>query len=136
LKTIKFNIIVNDVVIRNLDELKANFNIDDVFELYKNGTLQKWLKVREYEHLSEKVNRLKIDDDRDIAAELLNIFGFDNSKIDFEVWSFIYRRTRNEYTNKLIENNEIVTSVVKEYHQQYEQLKELLLHPVIKKEEV
>lgn len=135
MKTIKFNLIVNDEVIRNIEDLKENFNIDDIYELYQNGVLQKWLEVRNYKEILEEVNSIDSSlEDKEIVIELLNVFEFDTSKVDFESWSFSYRKEYNDYVNKLAENDDSLKSVILEYHQRYEELKNKLKNPVFNKE--
>ena len=38
-KTVKFNLILNDQAIRNLDDFRNNFSIEDVLNYYKNNLL-------------------------------------------------------------------------------------------------
>lgn len=47
-KTIKFNLILDDKPVRTIEDLRENFSIEDILELYNNGLLQSWLEVRGY----------------------------------------------------------------------------------------
>jgi len=58
-KKIKFNLIVDNKPIRNLEELIENFNLDDISKLFENNTLHKWLDVRGYNEHLEKINKIK-----------------------------------------------------------------------------
>ena len=48
-KTIKFNLILDDYPVRNLEGLQEHFSIEDMLKYYDNGLLLRWLKVRGYE---------------------------------------------------------------------------------------
>ncbi|WP_270657721.1 hypothetical protein [Aeromonas sp. Y293-4] len=64
-KTIKFNLIVDGKPIRNLDELRENFNIEDVLAFYRNGLLSRWLESRD---LTEEFSELKTISEDDVEA--------------------------------------------------------------------
>lgn len=38
-KTIKFNLILDSNSVRNIDDLKNNFSIEDILDAYNNGLL-------------------------------------------------------------------------------------------------
>lgn len=48
-KTIKFNLILDDYPVRNLEGLREHFSIEDMLKYFENGLLLRWLKVRGYE---------------------------------------------------------------------------------------
>jgi len=57
-KVIKFNITVDGVSIRTIEELIEHFNISDIAELYESGTLLRWLQAREYLDYAEKIQQI------------------------------------------------------------------------------
>lgn len=44
-KAIKFNLILDGKPVRNLAELRDNFNIEDILTSYRNGLLKRWLET-------------------------------------------------------------------------------------------
>mgnify|MGYP003416271723 CR=1 FL=1 len=73
-KTIKFNLLCDEKPIRNLDDLKENFVIEDILNYYNNKLLQKWLKVRGFEEEFEKVNKINEKEDEKIIYKLIDTF--------------------------------------------------------------
>lgn len=47
-KTIKFNLICDGNPVRNIEDLRDNFSIEDVLKVFHNGLLVRWLGVRGY----------------------------------------------------------------------------------------
>jgi len=74
IKKIKFNILVDNQRCRTIDELRNNFNLVDVFELFKTGKLEKWLKIRKFSEL-ESILEIDKEASEDIMLrELCRIF--------------------------------------------------------------
>lgn len=72
---IKFNLYSDGKVIRNLEELSDNFNIDDIYDYYQNGKLVEWLRMRNYEREYIQVDRIKGKDKKSVCDKLCLIFG-------------------------------------------------------------
>ena len=64
----------DDVQVRNIAELKENFDIEKVVGYFLDGKLQKRLDDRWYEDESEEVSKLD-SNDSDLARKLSEIFG-------------------------------------------------------------
>ena len=109
IKTIKFDLPIDGVKVKNVEELRDHFTIE-VLELYQNGLLLKWLRSRnmveeisQLESLSQMLSRVqlmtalcevfKIDtDDMIIAAAL----GMTKEKIESNFPEIIKRYEGNE----------------------------------------
>ena len=109
IKTIKFDLPIDGVKVKNVEELRDHFTIE-VLELYQNGLLLKWLRSRkmveeisQLESLSQMLSRVqlmtalcevfKIDaDDMIIAAAL----GMPKEKIESNFPEIIKRYEGNE----------------------------------------
>jgi len=121
-KTIKFNLLLDDNPVRNIKSLQNNFCIDDILEVYENGLLLKWLKVRGFYEYLEKVENIKKDSS--IIVELIKIF--DIKKDDKEISKSIYSLEFQENRKKSLENFNIkdddLKNRIKEYHREYEEL--------------
>ena len=77
-KTIKFNLILDNNPIRDIKGLQENFCIDDILEVYNQGLLEKWLKVRGFDEYLKRVD--DIDMSKSIIIQLIQIFGIEDDK--------------------------------------------------------
>ncbi len=98
-KQIKFNLKIDNVQIRNLEQLRENFCIDDIIKYYREGLLQRWLLVRGYTQELELVNQINSDDDKIVITELIKIFGIETS--DSEIRQAIHSMEYDEKITKL-----------------------------------
>lgn len=48
-KTIKFNLILDNYPVRNIEGLQEHFSIEDMLKYFENGLLLRWLNVRGYD---------------------------------------------------------------------------------------
>ena len=126
-KTIKFNLLLDDNPVRDIKSLQNNFCIDDILEIYNNGLLQKWLKVRGFDEHLEKVENIKKESS--IIVELIKIF--DIKKDDKEIRESIYSLEFQENRKKSLEKFEIkdddLKNRIEEYHKEYEELIEAII---------
>lgn len=123
-KTIKFNLILDNQSVRTIEDLRENFSIEDVLEVYNNGLLQRWLEVRGYSEILEKINDIAYDSNIDIIKRLINIFKIEikNEKVEegVEILEYINKRKI-----KLQEYNELnfkTQKIIEDYHLEYQNL--------------
>ena len=85
-KKIKFNLIVDGVRCRNIEDIKNNFNVLDLIEYLKNGKLLRWAQVRNLDELSIQIENININskDDLEIAKQLCEIFEIDCDENDLK----------------------------------------------------
>ena len=81
---IKFNLNFGGEQIRTLDDLRDNFSIEDVLDVYSNGLLVKWLDVHNHKGELEKVNAIHATDARGILTELIRIFDISDNPSEIE----------------------------------------------------
>ena len=81
---IKFNLNFGGEQIRTLDDLRDNFSIEDVLDVYNNGLLVKWLDVHNHKLELEKVNAIHATDARGILTELIRIFDISDDPAEIE----------------------------------------------------
>lgn len=81
---IKFNLNFGGEQIRTLDDLRDNFSIEDVLDVFNNGLLVKWLDVHNHKHELEQVNAIRATDARSILTELIRIFGVTSDPSEIE----------------------------------------------------
>jgi len=121
-KTIKFNLKLDNNSVRDIKGLQENFCIDDILEVYENGLLQKWLKVRGYENYLEKVN--SIDKNKSIIIQLIKIFDIkeDENKIKEAIYSLEFEESRKKELKEFEKSKDNLKKIINDYHQGYEEL--------------
>ena len=73
-KKIKFNLIVDGVRCRNIEDVKNNFNVLDLIEYLKNGKLLRWAQVRNLDELGIQIENINSKDDLETAKKLCEMF--------------------------------------------------------------
>lgn len=131
-KTIKFNLIVDGKNIRTLEDLKENFNIDDVYDLYERGILKKWLDVRGYKEESERLDALIAAKPNNISAIIIGLIKvFAPLDQDFnpqeEAYAQIFRVIKQARVEEAKRNEYEHNHVIEQYHLDYEMLKESII---------
>ena len=123
-KTIKFNLICDGKPIRNLDDLRNNFCVEDVLTYFRNGLLQRWLTVRGFTEELEKVKAIAPADDLKTVLELVKIFGVDDSLTDIErdTYIFTYKQEHAAQLAKYEAEKAVQGDIIKAYHAGYEAL--------------
>ncbi len=110
-KRVKFPLDMgNEIMVRDIDELKANYNAEKVTEYFLNGKLLIWLEDRYYDEEAAQVKSLAVSSGNDPAVGLGRIFGIEISgEINVEML-----KIRNERLAKLREitsDDEIISNV-------------------------
>lgn len=129
MKEIKFNLSYANKIIKTLDELKDDCNIDMLLETLDNGLLARWLNAQGEKELSQKVSAIDKSDYRKATKELLSIlFGKKASSYE-QAFSELFTLRQNEINRlekleKLTEKeNEIIAQYHKNYYETLEALK-------------
>ena len=126
-KTIKFNLLLDDNPVRDIKGLQNNFCIDDILEVYQNGLLQKWLKVRGFDEYLEKVENIKKDSS--VIVELIKIFDIqkDDAEIREGIYSLEFQENRKKSLKDFAAKDTKLKNRIKEYHKEYEELIEAII---------
>lgn len=122
-KTIKFNLILDEYPVRNIEGLREHFSIEDILKYFENGLLERWLKVRGYAKQCEAVEAIdKSLDKKEIVTALAKIFevvDLDEEEIEKAVCILDYLEEEKEqnaiYRDNAIEKNKII----EDYHSGY-----------------
>lgn len=124
-KIIKFNITVDGISVRTIEELTERFNISDIVELYESGTLLRWLQAREYSDYAEKIQQI------DSAAPLeekvtavCSTFGFPSGNIEQAVSDLLHTKRREAALKEYTQDAASVDKIIANYLADYEKLKE------------
>lgn len=131
-KTIKFNLIVDGKSIRSLNDLKNNFNIDDIYDLYENGILKKWLDVRGYKKESEQLDQILAEKNADISTVIIGLIKIfssidENFNPKTEAYSQIFRAIKKSRLEEAKDNEFEYKNIIEQYHFDYEMLKESII---------
>ncbi len=123
-KTIKFNLQIDGNYVNSIDGLRENFCINDVLDLYKNGLLEKWLKVRGFDEYLSKIEKIDKNSDNTIV-ELIKIFDMekDDNAIGDAIYSFTFDKKRIEDLEKFEKSDMKLREIIDKYHKDYLDLK-------------
>ena len=84
-KTIKFDLPIDGVKVRTVNELRDHFTVD-VLEFFRDGRLEKWLHARQLDYELTAVQALSNDgSSRNLLNNLGEILGVDVHVIDEEL---------------------------------------------------
>jgi hypothetical protein len=138
-KGIKFNLIVDQIGVRTIEQLKEHFSIEDILDHYKSGLLGKWLRVRGYEEQLNRVERITNNNETEMVTGLIEAFDMQQNngvRIALDALRIKTEKTERLKQLQLQQNN--IQRLIRTYHQQYQNIiasitKEKDNFPVIKK---
>lgn len=129
-KVIKFNLIVDGKSIRTLTDLRDNFNVDDVYELYRNGVLKKWLDVRGYAEEAaavELLSEIKDESAFDVIPKLVKVFiEIDENNLNKYAqssYATVLKLFNENRLKEAQENGFQKNSMIQKYHTSYQNIK-------------
>lgn len=127
MKTIKFNLDMNNRMIRSVDEFYEHFNIDDVYELYEANILQKWLRIQGKSELADQLDH--IDENRlsDKIMGILSIFGFSVSDAELKTYGYLYKQAYKKRLALSDQQEKMFEKSITFYHEYYVSLKTRLI---------
>lgn len=122
-KTIKFNLILDNYPVRNIESMQEHFSMEDMLKYFESGLLLRWLNVRGYEKEYEKVFAIdKNADKKTIITELVKIFevvDLDDSEIEKAIGILSYLDEDKELNAIYRENAFCKKQVIDDYHSGY-----------------
>ena len=129
-KTIKFNLILDNVPVRDIDGLRENFSIEDILSYYSNKILHRWLEVRGYHEELAEVNAIPVNSDTyTIISSLIQIFRIeaDPNKIREGISILTYLVEHRICNLEYAQNQADRKTVIEDYHAGYDILIEHML---------
>jgi len=126
MKPIKFNLVMDGKIIRSLDDLEENFNIDDVYDLFKKRILQKWLRLQNENSIVEKLDNINDDNTKVTLEKILHAFGYETTGIDSGIFSHIYGQAYREEVAAAIAEKKSYSEIVDRHYVNYINLKRTL----------
>lgn len=125
-KTIKFNLILDNYPVRNIEGLQEHFSIEDILKYFENGLLLRWLDVRDYEKQYAEVAAIdKSLDKKEIILALVGIFDvveMDVSDVEKAVSILTYLDKEKELNAIYEKNGFAKKEIVNDYHLGYASL--------------
>lgn len=122
-KTIKFNLILDNYPIRNIEGLQEHFSIEDMLKYFENGLLLRWLNVRGYDKQYAAVEAIdKSLNRKEIVMALVKIFEvveMDDEDIEKAIGILTYLDEEKELNAIYRENAFAKKQVVDDYHSGY-----------------
>lgn len=116
----------NGVLVRTLDELKENWDLEKVLNYYLNGKLLTWLNDRYYTELAEEVSALNgINDNGELQKKLCSIFGIEAEADLVDMEAVAERNRRLEILRQYTADDVVLKNVDKVAFNQ-EELADLL----------
>ena len=83
----KFNLLVDGQKVRTLEELRENYNLEDILAHFYSGKLQKWLASRDYKHELDQVKDIASSNKLDVSSKLLDIFKIEHDKKELQYFN-------------------------------------------------
>jgi len=124
-KQIKFNLVIDREPVRNIDDLQENFNIEDLLEVYKNGSLKRWLLVRDMAKEAAELDKIKEDADAvKVATGLCRIFKADCTEEQLKQAAYPFEFRQKFYAElKTMETlKDQRSEIIHSYHDGYDKL--------------
>lgn len=122
-KTIKFNLILDDCPVRNLEGLREHFSIEDMLKYFENGLLLRWLNVRGYDEQYDAVEAIdKSLGRKEIITSLVKIFEvveMDIADIEKAIGILAYLDEEKELNAIYKENAYAKKQIIDDYHSGY-----------------
>lgn len=122
-KTIKFNLILDNHPVRNIEGIQEHFSIEDMLKYFDNGLLLRWLKVRGYDKQYDEVKSIDRSlDNKQIILELIQIFEvvkMDLEDIEKAISILSYLDEQKELNQIYKENSYEVKQIIDDYHNGY-----------------
>lgn len=125
-KTIKFNLVLDNYPVRNIEELQEHFSIEDMLKYFDNGLLLRWLRVRGYEKEFAEVESIdKSLNRKEITKALVKIFEvseMDDEDIEMAIGILTYLDEEKKLNEIYRKNAFAKKQVLNDYHLGYHEI--------------
>ena len=95
------------VQVRNIEDLRQNFDVEKVISYFLDGKLQTWLEARYYEDEAEAVAALS-KDDANLGKALSGIFGVEYAGDEADIEEIEWKNARVAKIKQLTDDDEII----------------------------
>ena len=112
-KPIKFSLLVGGTECRSVEDVKRNFDIDSLYESFKNQNLQKWLKQN---GATEELQKMEKISGKDEKIQLYNLFSKNPLQKNLDEKNVVSYLEKGSIKFDIIKNTPLVDNVrVKKY---------------------
>lgn len=95
-KKIRFPLEMKDgVEVRNIEELKENFSLEQILFYLSNGKLETWLRDRYYDDIADAISELD-QEDVELSKKICNIFEVEYEENEVDVEEMMERKRKIE----------------------------------------
>lgn len=130
-KTIKFNLILDGYSVRNIEEVREHFSVEDMLKYYGSGLLQRWLKVRGYEKELAAIEKIEPQaGNKEVVFELIEAFDMaDISKDQVEESVAILEFTDDERVRNALYAEDAISKkeIIADYHSTYRKIVDYMI---------
>ena len=102
----------NGAMVRTIDELKENWDLEKVVEHFVTGKLTTWLNDRYYTDLAEKVENLPKDGDgRKLQQALCRVFEVPCEELELDIDEIAERKRRQDLLRQYTSDDEVLKNI-------------------------
>lgn len=111
-KKIRFPLKMNEMDIRTIEELRANFNLESILGYFANGKLSTWLKDRYYDNEAGAIDELSPNDEK-LSKKICSILKVEYSEevSDIDIESVKRRNEKIALLKQLDESEQLIAKV-------------------------
>ena len=124
-RLIKIPLYVGGKGCKTLDEIRDNFNIEDILKAFKDGTLKRWFEAQALTDEITKIDNISIEDDINTANGLCRFFMGDEvseEQINKIIYPLKFKLEEREILHRYAKLKEQRNEIIKDYHEGYKKL--------------
>lgn len=128
-KKIRFHLVIDGVPVRNVEQLRKNFNLQEIMALHERGVLSRWLDAHEQVEILQKINKSKQGSFEEVAKGIIAALevNAEENQIISTLDDIEYMRSRKVMLDNFNKNNIRLNSAITElYHGEYNAILENL----------
>lgn len=110
-KKIKFPLEMKDeIMVRSIEELRKNFDLEKIVTYLLNGKLMTWVKDRNYENEADELGRLSLDS-KDLEKDICKIFDVEYIENNISIEKLKLQDERLSKLKQYTDDEEIINNV-------------------------
>lgn len=123
-KLIKFNLLLDEKPVRDIDGLRNNFNIHELLDYYESGVLERWLHARGYNDILIKVQGIENNSEENVLKGLINAFEIDINQDSLReaIYSLQQIKRRKEQIERFRKDEFKIARIIEDYHLEFYQV--------------
>lgn len=128
-KQVPFFVVVNKKEVRTLQELRDNSHAQDVFSLYQNGVLVRWMRAIGEDGIAEMLGSINRDslDGKEVLQAVFEAIGIKSCQLDSALHYMEFLIENSRHVRRLSEATKDGNDFIECYHSQYQDAKQSIL---------